>query len=270
MKKKLLGIIALLLALLLLSACHKPQGEALQEEPPATPFQNVYDDGGNLLVEYLVDDDGTYKGKKEYFYEEGQMKKRTYDANDTLIEETGEEYDDQGNLIKKLIYDGATNTKEETVYTYNAEGKQTQIADTIVFCNNGMGHKCVTKYNEKQQPVRHTYYSLDGTLLYYIGYEYEGDLKIKTTVANRNPREYYYWISAYDEEDHCISDTYYDRNDKVTEVRTYIWENGHHVKSISSKGEYTIYSYDENGICLGYSNYDAEGNLTYTTLNNSK
>ena len=268
MKKKLFGITALLLALCLLCACGKQKEEPSAEEPPSTPFQNVYDDGGNLLVEYLTAEDGSYNGKKEYLSEEGLMKKRTYDKNDKLTEETAEEYDTQGNLIKQLKYDGINNIKYETVYTYDAEGKRTQIADTTEFCDSGMGHKCVTKYNEKQQPVRHIYHSLDGTLLYYIEYEYEGERKVKTTVVNRSPREYYYWISAYDEEGHLVSNTYYDANDKVTEVCTYIWENGHHAKTVSSKGDYTLYHYDEKGICLGYSNYDTEGNLTYTTMNN--
>ena len=99
-------------------------------------------------------------------------------------------------------------------------------------------------------------------------YEYEGDLKVKTTRVNRRPREYEYWISAYDEEGHCISDTYYNGDDKVTEVCTYIWEDGHHAKTVSSKGDYTLYHYDEKGICLGYSSYDADGQLTFTTMNN--
>ena len=262
MKKKLFGITALLLALCLLCACGKKKEEPVAEDPPSTPFQNVYDDGGNLLVEYLVDGDGTYMGKKEYLYEEGQMKKRTYDETDKLIEEIAEEYDAQGNLIKKLKYDGINSIKNETVYTYDAEGKRTQIADTTEFCGSGMGGKCVTKYNEKQQPVRNSYYDLEGTLLYYMEYAYEGDRRVKTTIANRSPREYYYWISAYDEEGHCISATYYNSDDKVTEVRTYIWEDGHHVKSISSKGDYTLYYYDENGDDLGHETYDSNGTLT--------
>ena len=109
MKKKLFGITALLLALCLLCACGKEQEEPVAEDPPSTPFQNVYDDGGNLLAEYLVDDDGTYKGKKEYLYEEGQMKNRTFDETDKLIEEIAEEYVAQGNLFKQLKYDGFNN-----------------------------------------------------------------------------------------------------------------------------------------------------------------
>ena len=274
MKKKLFGITALLLALCLLCACGKQKEEPVAEDPPSTPFQNVYDDGGNLLVEYLVDDDGTYKGKKEYLYEEGQMKKRTYDETDKLIEEVAEEYDTQGKLIKELVYDGIKNTKEETVYTYNAEGKWAELTYTFTDCYLAQfpGHKAidifVVKYNEKQQPVRHSAYNHEGILLWYMEYEYEGDLKVKTTRVNRRPREYEYWISAYDEEGHCISDTYYNGDDKVTEVCTYIWEDGHHAKTVSSKGDYTLYHYDEKGICLGYSNYDTEGNLTYTTMNN--
>lgn len=274
MKKKLFGMLTLLLALCLLCACGKQKEEPSAEEPPSTPFQNVYDDGGNLLVEYLVDDDGTYKGKKEYLYEEGQMKKRTYDKNDKLTEEVAEEYDAQGKLIKELVYDGIKNTKAETVYTYNAEGKWAELTYTFTDCYLAQfpGHKAidifVVKYNEKQQPVRHSAYNHEGILLWYMEYEYEGDLKVKTTRVNRRPREYEYWISAYDEEGHCISDTYYNGDDKVTEVCTYIWEDGHHAKTVSSKGDYTLYHYDEKGICLGYSSYDADGQLTFTTMNN--
>ena len=63
MKKKLFGMLTLLLALFLLCACAEQKEEPSVEDPPATPFQNVYDDGGNLLVEYLTAEDGSYNGK---------------------------------------------------------------------------------------------------------------------------------------------------------------------------------------------------------------
>ena len=260
MKKKLLGVTALLLVLLLLCACGKQKEEPSAEEPPSAPFQNVYDDGGNLLIEYLTAEDGSYNGKREFSYEDGQMKKRVYDKNDTLIQETREEYDTQGNLIKEFVYDGIKNTKEETAYTYNSEGKWTRIASTYFF--GGMGHKIVTEYNEMQQPVRYSDYSLNGVLRWQMDCEYEGNLRVKTTIVNRSLRERYYWISEYDKEGHCISETYYDNNDKATEVRTYIWENGHQIKSVSSKGNYTVYYYDEKGKSLGHHEYDVDGNLT--------
>lgn len=261
MKKKRLAITVLLLALLL-CACHAPKEAPSQEEIPSTPYQNVYDDGGNLLVEYLTDENGAYNGKIEYLSEDGLMKKRVYDKEDKLTEETGEAYDAQGKLIRQLKYDGINNRKKERVYTYDTEGKRTQITDTTEFFETGIGYRCVTKYNEKGQPLRYSDYNLEGTLLYYMEFEYEGDRRVKTTVVNRSPREYYYWICAYNEEGHCVSATYYNSDDEVTEVRTYIWEDGNHVKTVSSKGHYTLYYYDENGTELGHETYDSEGQLT--------
>lgn len=261
MKKKRLAITVLLLALLL-CACQEPKEGPSQEEIPSTPYQNVYDDGGNLLVEYLTDENGAYNGRIEYLSEDGLMKKRVYDKEDKLTEETGEAYDAQGNLIRQLKYDGINHIKEEMVCTYDTEGKITQTTQTFLFCDTEFGDKSVIKYNEKGQPVRHSYYSLEGTLLWYMEHEYEGDLEVKTTVVNRNPRMYYYWIIAYDEEGHCVSITDYNSNDEVTEVRTLIWEDGNHVKTVSSKGHYTLYYYDENGTELGHETYDSEGRLT--------
>lgn len=265
MKKKLFGITALLLTLFLLCACGKQKEEPSLEEPPATPFQNVYDDGGNLLVEYLVDDDGTYKGKKEYLYEEGLMKKRTYDETDTLTQETAEAYDAQGKLIKKVLYDGLEDIKEEIVYTYNAEGKLTELIQTSMHCSEGWGHKTARKYNEKQQVVRISDYTLEGTLLHYLEWEYEGDLRVKCTLVNRNPRYREYYIIHYDKDGISTGVTYYDRNDKVKEeviYERYEWEKGRIVKELSSKGHYTLNYYDENGAALGCEEYDSNGNLT--------
>ena len=189
------------------------------------------------------------------------MKKRTYDATDILIEEIAEEYDAQGNLLKKLVYDGIKNYKVETAYTYNAEGKWIEVANTYEFCDSGMGDKSVIKYNEKQQPIRRNFYTLEGTLLWYMEHEYEGDLEVKTTMVIRDPRKYEYWIYAYDEEGRRLSKTYYNSNDEVTEVHTWVWENGFHVKTLSSKGSYTVFHRNEDGTYLGYSDYDEEGNL---------
>ena len=271
MKKKLFGITVLLLALCLLCACGKQKEEPSVEDPPATPFQNVYDDGGNLLVEYLVDDDGTYKGKKEYLYEEGQMKKRVYDKNDKLIEEIAEEYDAQGKLIRKAVYDSAAYTKDEIVYTYDAAGKLTEMAQTSIPLDGGRGWKTVRFYNEKEQPVRLCHYILDeaqkkATLLAYSDWEYEGDLKVKVTTINKNPYHRDYYIIHYDEAGLTTGVTYYDNNDKVKEKVTYERENGRVIKAVSSKGNYTVYHYDEKGNELGESAYDAEGKLEYTTL----
>lgn len=286
MKKKLFGITALLLVLCLLCACGKQKEEPASEDPPTTPFQNVYDDGGNLLVEYLVDDDGTYKGKKEYLYEEGLMKKRTYDETDKLIEEVAEEYDAQGKLIKKQTYDGIVDRKEDYVYTYNAEGKLTEMIQTTVLCDQGWGFKSVRKYNEKEQTIRILEYTLKGTLTHYLDWEYEGDRRVKVTLVNKNPSYREYHIIHYDKDGVSTGVTYYDNNDKVKEevvYERYDWENGRIckevsskgyytliyynendqvVKRLSSKGHYTLYYYDEKGNALGHETYDSNGKLT--------
>lgn len=265
MKKKLFGMLTLLLALFLLCACAEQKEEPSVEDPPATPFQNVYDDGGNLLVEYLTAEDGSYNGKKEYLSEDGQMKKRIYDKNDKLIEETSEEYDAQDNLIKEFVYDGIKNTKEETVYTYNAEGKLTEMRQTTVYCNQGWGHKSVRKYNEKEQPIRILEYTLEGTLTHYMDWEYEGDRRVKVTLVNKNPSYREYYIIHYDKDGVSTGVTYYDKNDKIKEevvYERYDWENGRVCKEVSSKGHYTQIYYDENGTVLGHETYDSNGTLT--------
>lgn len=123
MKKKRLAITVLLLALLL-CACHAPKEAPSQEEIPSTPYQNVYDDGGNLLVEYLTDENGAYNGKIEYLSEDGLMKKRVYDKEDKLTEETGEAYDAQGKLIRQLKYDGINNRKRKGYIPTIQKGKE--------------------------------------------------------------------------------------------------------------------------------------------------
>lgn len=265
MKKKLFGIALLLLALCLLCACGKPQEEAAGETPPATPFQNVYDDGGNLLIEYLTAENGAYNGKREFTYQDGQVKKSIYDKNDKLIEETGEEYDSQGNLIKKQTYDGIVDRKEVFVYTYNAEGKLTEMIQTTVLCDQGWGFKSVRKYNEKEQPIRIISYTLEGTLTHYMDWEYEGDRLVKVTLVNNNPSYREYHIIHYDKDGVRTGVTYYDKNDKIKEevvYQRYEWEKGRVLKEISSKGGYTEYYYDEKGEELGHQKYDADGNLT--------
>lgn len=250
MKKKLFGMLTLLLALFLLCACAEQKEEPSVEDPPATPFQNVYDDGGNLLVEYLVDDDGTYKGKKEYLYEEGQMKKRTYDETDKLIEEVAEEYDAQGNLIKSIEYDKAIDFRCETVYTYD-DGKMTGNVSNVYVC----GELSTCWEFNAEGLVRGRAYT-DGRVSWFVIFEYENGRKKRSTDSDGNMDIYHYdengkqtGYTTYDRDGHVIEETVYNYKDSGLTLRT------------ANDGSYAFYYFDENGREIGSAHYDAEGNL---------
>jgi len=234
MKKKLLGVAALLLVLLLLCACGKQKEEPVLEEPPATPFQNVYDDGGNLLIEYLTAEDGSYNGKREFSYEDGQMKKRVYDKNDTLIHETAEEYDTQGNLLFSCEVEHISEKERlETQHTYYEDGNEKTITTKHYFDDIALCIWTMQVYNEKQQLIRWNEYTSKGELAWHSTYEYEGSRRVKTITINENPYKREYSLAQYNEKGEHVGETYYDCNDKVIREDTFEWANGHQIKSVS-------------------------------------
>lgn len=249
MKKKLLGATALLLCLLLLGACSKPQEEASGEEPQSSSYQNVYDDGGNLLVEYFVAEDGSYNGKREFFYEESQMKKRVYDKNDILIHETAEEYDAQGNLLLSCEVEYISEKERiQTQYTYYEDGNEKDITTKHYFDDIALCIWTMQVYNEKQQLIRWNEYTSEGELAWYEAYEYEGDRRVKTIMVNKNPYNREYSLAYYNENGEHIRETYYDCNDKVTREDAFEWANGNQIRSVSRK-------------------YDSQGRVSKETVN---
>lgn len=234
MKKKLLGVAALLLVLLLLCACGKQKEEPALEEPPATPFQNVYDDGGNLLIEYLTAEDGSYNGKREFSYEDGQMKKRVYDKNDTLTHETAEEYDAQGNLLFSCEVEHISEKERlETQHTYYEDGNEKTITTKHYFDDIALCIWTMQVYNEKQQLIRWNEYTSKGEPAWHASYEYEGDRRVKTITINENPYKREYSLAHYNENGEHVGETYYDCNDKVIREDTFEWANGNQIKSVS-------------------------------------
>lgn len=241
MKKKLLGVTALLLVLLLLCACGKQKEEPSAEEPPSAPFQNVYDDGGNLLIEYLTAEDGSYNGKREFSYEDGQMKKRVYDKNDTLTHETAEEYDAQGNLLFSCEVEHISEKERlETQHTYYEDGNEKTITTKHYFDDIALCIWTMQVYNEKQQLIRWNEYTSKGEPAWHASYEYEGDRRVKTITINENPYKREYSLAHYNESGEHIGETYYDCNDKVIREDTFEWANGNQIKSVS-------WQYDSQG-----------------------
>lgn len=234
MKKKLLGVAALLLVLLLLCACGKQKEEPSVEDPPATPFQNVYDDGGNLLIEYLTAEDGSYNGKREFSYEDGQMKKRVYDKNDKLIRESAEEYDEQGKLLSSCEVEHISEKERlETQHTYYEDGNEKTITTKHYFDDIALCIWTMQVYNEKQQLIRWNEYTSKGELAWHSTYEYEGSRRVKTITINENPYKREYSLAQYNEKGEHVGETYYDCNDKVIREDTFEWANGHQIKSVS-------------------------------------
>ena len=234
MKKKLLGVTALLLVLLLLCACGKQKEESSAEEPPSAPFQNVYDDGGNLLIEYLTAEDGSYNGKREFSYEDGQMKKRVYDKNDTLIQELAEEYDEQGNLLFSCEVEHVSpKERKEVQYIFDENGNKKRITNKHYFDDIALCIWTMQVYNEEQQLIRWNTYTSKGELAWYMIYEYEGDRRVKTIMVTINPYVREYSLAHYNENGEHIGETYYDCNDKVIREDTFEWANGNQIKSVS-------------------------------------
>lgn len=234
MKKKLLGVTALLLVLLLLCACGKQKEEPSVEEPPSAPFQNVYDDGGNLLIEYLTAEDGSYNGKREFSYEDGQMKKRVYDKNDTLIQELAEEYDEQGNLLFSCEVEHVSpKERKEVQYIFDENGNKKRITNKHYFDDIALCIWTMQVYNEEQQLIRWNTYTSKGELAWYMIYEYEGDRRVKTIMVTINPYVREYSLAHYNENGEHIGETYYDCNDKVIREDTFEWANGNQIKSVS-------------------------------------
>lgn len=249
MKKRLLGISVLLLSLLLLCACTRTPEETPQKDPQATPYQNVYDDGGNLLIEYFTAEDGSYDGKREFTYEEGQMKKRVYDKNDILIQETAEEYGEQGNLLFKCEVEHISEKERiQTQYTYYENGNEKDITTKHYFDDIALCIWTMQVYNEKQQLIGWNEYTSKGELACYNVYEYEGSRRVKTITINENPYKREYSLAHYNERDEHIRETYYDCNDKVIREDTFEWANGHQIKSVSRK-------------------YDSQGRVSKETVN---
>lgn len=234
MKKKLLGVTALLLVLLLLCACGKQKEEPSAEEPPSAPFQNVYDDGGNLLIEYLTAEDGSYNGKREFSYEDGQMKKRVYDKNDTLTHETAEEYDAQGNLLLSCEVEHiSAKERKEVQCAFYENGNKKNVTTKHYFDDIALCIWTMQVYNEKQQLIRWNEYTSKGELAWHSTYEYEGSRRVKTITINENPYKREYSLAHYNESGEHVGETYYDHNDKVIREDTFEWANGNQIKSVS-------------------------------------
>ena len=234
MKKKLFGIAAMLLALCLLCACGKQKEEPASEDPPTAPFQNVYDDGGNLLIEYLTAEDGSYNGKREFSYEDGQMKKRVYDKNDTLIQELAEEYDEQGNLLLRCEVEHVSlKERKEVQYAFDENGNKKNITTKHYFDDIALCIWTMQVYNEKQQLIRWNEYTSKGELAWHSTYEYEGSRRVKTITINENPYKREYSLAHYNENGEHVGETYYDSNDKVIREDTFEWANGNQIKSVS-------------------------------------
>lgn len=245
MKKFLLSLLALLLLFSLCACVNNPTGNLPPEtdppgsstvQDPENPYQDIYDSDNNLILDYLLDDDGSYLGKNEYTYENGKPHtQKEYDSQDRLFLSTTHEYDENGKLYKdhlELYEDGLVYAREVWEYSqtgslsvvnyYNADGQQTDKTEYV--------------YND------------DGSLLKEVSYGYlDGRLFSRVEI---------------DGQDLVLSEHQYDENGNVFWYIIYTYENGLRVKGTESTGCYTIYHYDGDGVEIGYTIYDADGNIT--------
>ncbi len=232
--KKLFILGLTLLMVLTLCACGNSQDTPNPTEP-TSPYQNVYDADGNLLIEYIVDLDD-YIGKREYTYENGQCAtEKEYDSQDGLIYSATYGYDISGVLYMYYLdlYEEGMLCAQE-VWEYNTEGK---LMKKSYFDGTGV----LTDEDE---------YTYDdaGNCVQTVNYSYLDDQLFGSIV--------------YDAQDLLVRENVYDENGDVDWYIVYEYENGLRIKGTESSGSYILYHYNEEGMEIGCTYYDPDGNIT--------
>lgn len=233
MKRSFTLGLALFMALVL-CACGNSQ-KAPEPTDPASPYENVYDADGNLLVEYIVDVDD-YIGKREYTYENGQRAtEKEYDSQDSLIYSATYGYDASGVL-----------------YMYYLD-----LYEEDMLCGQE-----VWEYNTEGILMKKSYFDGTGVLTDADEYTYDEAGNLIKTVTYSYLDDQLFGSVVYDAQDLVIKENIYDENGDVAWSIDYEYENGLRIKGTESSGSYILYHYNEEGIEIGCSYYDPDGTKT--------
>lgn len=245
----LLLCLCMVLAMVSLSGCRDdaPDGSLSDgqentvdttENDPGDPMDDdkQYDADGNLILEKILDVDGSYIGKREYTYENGlRMTETEYDSQDTLIVKYTYEYDagvlvsrlaelfsdgivdatekaeyDAGrNIVKESFFDAAGTLWQIAEYSFDADGNPT--GDKLYGYENGIVKNCISS-NEDGHILSEEQYDENGEVFWSIRYEYLDGLRVKGVMLDGSSIEY-----LYDKEGNETGLIHYDPDGNVTE-----------------------------------------------------
>ena len=205
--------------------------------------------------------------------------------------EEGNVVDSRGLTYKRTTYDGDHNIKFWHVFTYDADGRETSITSFdpngnqtgyvnevsddpkieiryAYYTETGDVFKIVGELDDVGRTIKQTEYDNDGSVKNYSLYEYEGDKSIETGYS-ADGEIFHRYISYMEGEKHIGEYYSYDSYSgefaliykQVSEGdKTSVYDGAGNLES------YSIREYDENGNCIGETEYNPDGTVrTYTT-----
>lgn len=229
MKKFWLILLSLSL-LLCLCACNS-------EQIISDDGRYVYDSDGNLILERMIDIDGTYIGKKEYQYKNGlRTVEKEYSASDVLA----------------FI----------TTFSYNTSG--TLVSSNMEYYINGnVGSREVTEFNAAGLYARRSTFDENNIISYDLVYTYDENNQLSSihnyNYANGKLHSSY----VRDKDNLTIAEYQYDEQGLVSWHILYENKDGLPYKATDPDGSYKIYHYKDGNICTGYTVYEADGTFRY-------
>ena len=175
---------------------------------PVHTLVNSYDSKGNLISTATKDTNGTTTHLDAYEYDDAGRKtkyteyKADYKGEEELVNTTEYEYDQSGNMIKSTKYRPSGSAEDRIEYEYDSRGNKTKrviygiyangnedIVDWINYeydSNNNLIKESMfiqeknqtvpiadRTYDDKNNPLKVSYYEWTDEITYWIEYHYE-------------------------------------------------------------------------------------------------
>ena len=274
-----------------------------------------YDDNGNEILRHFFDTENKptkgYLGfaKRAYTYDDKgwMLSERFYDTGNELvlvdgIAGTNYKRDERGNVIEEYSIgtDGKI-AKGRLVVQYKYDD-QDNLTEMAVFDGGGKPatnandyHKCVQKFNKRNQCVESAYFNTKGELTQYADENYcierseynEKGLKTKVSYFDENDQptlcnsegvgRYSIMKSEYDDYGRVIRQFYFDEKGIPTDPGTMVpegvteydqWNNMIYIASCDGKGN--LITNPHTGWSFMRREYDNKGNLLWEAYFNAK
>lgn len=251
-----------LTALLSISLCACSKAEETFENPyrPVSYLNEYFQDGrltgsdlseyiyseNGLLIQSLLYKDGILASTNTNEYDEfGNLLRCTSESGEkTIIYENKLTLDDQGRILRQEDYkDGVLCSTLE--YSYNKKGNVMSEIYTVlkVGKTDHVRHREMT-YDRTGQLIREILRNIDGS---YIRYDYEDGREVKASNYDASDELTGYWESVYDEEGKLAQKSSYTCKQNTPDTRTSILNS------------YYLYTYDESGLVVTMTCYNADG-----------
>ena len=198
---------------------------------------SYYPDG--VLAEYRLytyADEGTLKLSEELFNSDDELLERLVYKYEDENYRSAHTYEGLGELLK--TYDGNGELLNYHVYGYDGRGFLTE--DALYDRNDELQTRQEYEYDGKGRKTGWMVYNGENALLSRTSYMYENGRN--TRIENYSPDKSLldYFVLEYDSEDRLAESTWYSGDERIEQIRRFIYEKGALTEEIILRGNGSV------------------------------